>query len=64
MLDNFAHLGGWKYEDVNKDGVINDQDKIILGDPNPKLILGFNNDVTYKNFSASIFSRCLWPEII
>ena len=47
--------GSWKYEDVNGDGVISEADRIIIGDPNPDFIFGWNNDVTYKNFTLSVF---------
>ncbi len=50
-----AAPGNIRYVDVNNDGDINDDDRTSIGDPNPDLTLGFNIDLTYKNFDASIF---------
>lgn len=47
--------GQWLFEDVNKDGIINDADRQIIGDPNPKFIYGFTNEFTYKNLHLSVF---------
>lgn len=43
------------FEDVNGDGVIGDEDRQIVGDPNPDFSGGFNNMFTYKNLSLDIF---------
>lgn len=45
--------------DLNNDGVINGDDRSIIGDPLPTWIGGFSNNLTYKNFdfNLSIFSR-------
>jgi TonB-linked SusC/RagA family outer membrane protein len=47
--------GDIRYVDVNKDGVINDRDKFVLGNPFPRLTFGFTYNVSYKQFDASIF---------
>jgi hypothetical protein len=47
--------GNITYKDVNGDGVINQADKVILGDPNPKIIYGFNTSLSYAGFNLSIF---------
>lgn len=44
-----------QYEDINKDGVINKADKLIIGNPNPRLIYGFNTDLSFKGFNLSVF---------
>jgi TonB-linked SusC/RagA family outer membrane protein len=44
-----------KYVDLNKDGVLNDADKVILGSPQPKWFGGMTNNFSYKNFDLSIF---------
>jgi len=46
--------GDVKYVDVDHNGVINDNDQTIIGNPNPKFIFGFNNTFSYKNFDLSI----------
>lgn len=45
-----------RYEDLNGDGFRrNDDDREVIGDPNPDFIYGFSNDISYKNFGLSIF---------
>lgn len=48
-------LGGPRYEDLNGDGIISTEDNIILGDPTPDLIFGFENSFTIKNFELSFY---------
>ncbi|MFT3950147.1 MAG: SusC/RagA family TonB-linked outer membrane protein [Agriterribacter sp.] len=47
--------GDPKYIDLNKDGIINANDRTYLGNANPHYIYGMNNDFKYKNFELSIF---------
>jgi TonB-linked SusC/RagA family outer membrane protein len=42
--------GDIKYQDVNGDYVINDADRMIIGNGNPKAWGSFINNVRYKNF--------------
>jgi TonB-dependent starch-binding outer membrane protein SusC len=44
-----------KYVDQNNDGVINEQDKVILGNPMPKWNGGLTNTFSYKGFDLSVF---------
>lgn len=44
-----------KYKDLNEDGVINIEDKVKIGDPNPDFIYGFNTSLSYKKFSLSAY---------
>ncbi|HEV8282671.1 MAG TPA: TonB-dependent receptor [Chitinophagaceae bacterium] len=46
--------GDLKYLDVNKDYQINDADRVIIGNGNPKDWGGFFNDFHYKNFELLI----------
>lgn len=48
-------LGDVQYEDVNGDGKINELDRTIIGNPNPKFTFGLTNTFTYKAFDVSIF---------
>ncbi|GEP91676.1 TonB-linked outer membrane protein, SusC/RagA family [Chitinophaga terrae (ex Kim and Jung 2007)] len=43
------------YEDLNGDGVINDQDRTIIGNPLPKMTYGFNIGLSYQNFDLAAF---------
>ena len=46
--------GNPKFEDVNGDGVVNEQDRVVLGNIQPKFTYGFNTKVAYKNFDLFI----------
>ena len=47
--------GRMKYEDLNGDGFINDDDRKVIGDSNPLHFGGINNTFTYKNWDLSVF---------
>ncbi|MCW3118385.1 MAG: SusC/RagA family TonB-linked outer membrane protein [Chitinophagaceae bacterium] len=49
-----AAPGRFKYEDVNKDGVIDDDDRTFFGDPNPKFTYGISLSASYKQFDFSM----------
>ena len=46
--------GDLKFVDINKDGVINDADKTMTGDPNPDWNLGVNFSVYFKGFDFAV----------
>ena len=50
-----VYPGDAKYEDVNHDGVINQNDIVYLGNSNPKLIFGGGVTVRYKDLSLNAF---------
>jgi TonB-dependent starch-binding outer membrane protein SusC len=45
------------YEDINRDGIINENDLYRYKAPNAPLFMGFNSNVTYKKFSAGFVAR-------
>ncbi|MCD8267526.1 MAG: hypothetical protein LUD46_03075 [Parabacteroides sp.] len=47
--------GDLKYVDQNNDGVINDADRVVLGDSFPDFQWSFGNTFTYKNFDLYVF---------
>lgn len=59
--------GGEKYRDIDgkkdangnltgqPDGQLNSDDRVIIGNPNPKFIWGINSDFRWKNFDLNIF---------
>ncbi|WP_158534900.1 TonB-dependent receptor [Mucilaginibacter hurinus] len=47
--------GDIRYVDVNKDGVIDENDKFVLGNPFPRFNFGFNYNVSYKQFDFALF---------
>ncbi|MGK9125765.1 TonB-dependent receptor [Olivibacter sp. SA151] len=55
LEDGLNEQGRIQYKDLDGNGVINNEDRTILGDPNPDFIFGFNNNLSYKNFSLNIF---------
>jgi TonB-linked SusC/RagA family outer membrane protein len=50
-----AKPGDIRYKDLNGDGVINDNDRAIIGNANPKFFGGFNNTFSFKGFDLNIF---------
>jgi hypothetical protein len=54
-LNTLPDLGSSKWEDLNGDGNITNEDNIIIGNPYPDLMFGFENTLTYKNFSLNFF---------
>jgi len=55
--------GDIKYRDVNKDGVINQDDQVPIGLPTtPQVIYGFGFSLGYKNFDLNAFFQGLARE--
>ncbi|MGL2987098.1 SusC/RagA family TonB-linked outer membrane protein [Flavobacterium sp. RSSA_27] len=48
-------LGDVNLVDQNGDGVIDETDKTIIGNPNPDFTYGFGTNLTYKDFTLNIF---------
>lgn len=46
--------GSVRFVDITGDGVINPDDQIIIGDPNPDFIYGLTNNFSFKGFDLSI----------
>lgn len=47
--------GRLKLKDIDKNGVIDDKDRTILGVAQPKFFGGINQQFTYRNFDLSVF---------
>lgn len=45
--------GYWKYKDQNKDGKIDTEDRVVIGNANPKFYGGLTNTFEYKDFDFS-----------
>jgi TonB-linked SusC/RagA family outer membrane protein len=52
---NAAQAGDFRIKDTNHDGVINADDKTDIGNPFPKLTLGFDINASYKGFDLNLF---------
>lgn len=50
-----AQPGEFLYVDLNKDGVIDDDDRTIIGDPTPDFMASLNLSASYKRFDVSVF---------
>ena len=48
-------VGRLIFRDIDGNGVVDDADRCIIGDPNPDLALGLNLDLNYKDFTLSAF---------
>lgn len=66
-LQNNIRLGDNMFEDINDDGVINQEDIVFLGSNDPKLSYSFNFGVEWKGFDVSFIfqgvgSRTIYRE--
>jgi TonB-linked SusC/RagA family outer membrane protein len=56
VVGQTPELGDAKYQDISGDGDISEgQDRMILGDPNPKLQYGLNFSAYWRDFEFTIF---------
>jgi len=55
IAPNRTWVGDYKFKDINQDGVIDEKDRAIIGNPQPKFQYGITNDFSYKGFDLSIF---------
>ncbi|TGE03692.1 SusC/RagA family TonB-linked outer membrane protein [Hymenobacter fodinae] len=47
-------VGDPRFRDANGDGTINEKDRVIIGQPNPKFTWGITNNFTFKGFDLSV----------
>ncbi len=53
---NQVKPGNWKFKNIDdSNDIIDENDKTIIGEADPKLYGGITNDFRYKNFDMSIF---------
>jgi len=48
-------LGDVRFKDINNDGVIDTDDRTVIGNPHPDFTFGWQNSFSYKNFDLSLF---------
>lgn len=65
ITDNYPRYGNeqpgdFKFEDLNKDGIITEADKQIVGHPNPNYTWGMTNTVRYKGFDLNVLIQGQW----
>ena len=54
-ISGFDDTGRWVYEDVNEDGVVDDNDRTKIGSPHPDFTYGLNLNAGFKGFDLSAF---------
>lgn len=52
---NGVRAGDVKWRDVDGNGIINDNDRVVTGSSNPDFYGGFNNTLRYKGFQLDLF---------
>jgi TonB-linked SusC/RagA family outer membrane protein len=55
LTGELAQPGEFKYLDLNDDGVIDVDDRTVIGDPNPDFTASLALDLSYRNFDLSVF---------
>lgn len=50
-----AEPGDIRFKDLNHDGVINDEDRTVIGNPNPSSLFSMSNILTWKGFELNIY---------
>ncbi|MGN6530499.1 MAG: SusC/RagA family TonB-linked outer membrane protein [Ginsengibacter sp.] len=50
-----ARVGGFKYADINNDGVITPDDRTYLGSPYPEFIYSLSFNASWRRFDVSMF---------
>lgn len=50
---NGTWLGDYRFADLNNDGVIDNNDKTFIGNPEPKFTFGIGSTLSYKGFDFS-----------
>lgn len=49
-----SHAGDLIFQDMDKNGIINANDRQVIGNPNPKLVYGINIRLNWKGFDATM----------
>ncbi|MDT0648641.1 SusC/RagA family TonB-linked outer membrane protein [Autumnicola edwardsiae] len=52
--ENGVWIGDYIFDDVNEDGVINEQDRDYIGNPHPDFSYGIGNTFKYKGFDLNV----------
>jgi len=50
-----AEPGDIRFRDLNNDGVINEKDRTVIGNPNPTHLFSMNNIVSWKGLELSVY---------
>ncbi len=55
-----VRAGDVKWRDVDGNGIINDNDRVLMASSNPEFSGGWNNSFRYKNFQLDIFASFMY----
>lgn len=55
VIQSGPDAGNFNFRDLNKDGVINDDDRTFIGTPHPDFQYSMNINLSYKNIGLTIF---------
>lgn len=55
LTGDLAKAGEFKYVDINEDGIVDSNDRTVIGDPNPDFTASLNLAFTYRNFDLTVF---------
>lgn len=55
LTGDLAKPGEYKYVDLNKDGVVDEKDRTILGSPNPNFTASLALNLSWKRFDLNVF---------
>jgi len=55
LTGDLAKPGEYKYVDLNKDGVVDEKDRTVLGSPNPDFTASLALNIAWKKFDLSVF---------
>lgn len=55
IAENSTWIGDYIFEDLNNDGVINNEDATFIGNPEPKFTYGIGNTFSFKDVDLTIF---------
>ncbi|GHU73440.1 hypothetical protein FACS189413_17820 [Bacteroidia bacterium] len=50
-----ANPGEYKFVDLSGDGIFNEDDRVVIGDPNPDFMVSLNLNLKYKHFDLGVF---------
>lgn len=54
LIQPSAIPGDVKFQDINNDGILNEDDKEMIGSPHPDWTFGFNSTFNYKGFDLNL----------
>lgn len=66
----YSYPGDYLMKDINGDGIITRDDRVVLATPEPKFFGGWNNTFTYDRFSLSFLmqfsqgSKAIWNSLM